>query len=106
MKITHTHKSMLASMTIVSSVLFVGSAFSQTAPNGPTMAEPARWTQEDFTPSQKFAAAKKELVAAKFEAMSTCKTVLPAQRSVCVAEAETIYSQDLNAAQKRFYPSK
>jgi hypothetical protein len=106
MKITHTYASILASTAMVTSVLFAGAAFSQTSPKVSAMPEPARWTQEDVTPSQKFAAAKKELVAAKFEAMNACKTVLSSQHSVCVAEAEMIYSQDLAAAQKRFYPSK
>ncbi len=106
MKLTLPRSLMLLSIVVIFSVLIVQTAFSQTIKNVPVMSEPARWTQEDVTPAQKFAAAKKELVAAKFEAMNACKLVATAQHASCVTEAESIYNQDLATAQKRFYPSK
>ena len=106
MKLTLPRSLMLLSIVVVFSILIVQTAFSQSTTNISVMQEPTRWTQEDVTTAQKFAAAKKELVAAKFEAMNICKTVASTQHASCVSEADSIYNQDLAAAQKRFYPSK
>ncbi len=106
MKITQIRTLMLASVVVVSSLVVGEAAFSQTRPAVSVMPEPTRWTQEDVTTSQKLATAQKEMAAAKFEAMNACKTVAPTQHASCVAEAESIYSQDLAAAQKRLYPNK
>lgn len=98
---------LLLATLIVSSPLVV----AQQAPLQPrvittTMPEPARWTQEDVTTSQKYATAQKELAAAKFDALNACKTVMPAQHDSCVREANTIYAQDMAEVQKRLYPSR
>lgn len=97
---------MLVSSVSVCSLLIAENVYSQTRTPASVMTEPLRWTQEDVTPAQKFAAAKKELVAAKFEAVTSCNSAPMTQRNACLAQAESIYTADLKAAQLRFYPVK
>ena len=106
MKITKFSGFAMASIVAVSSLVISHAAFSQTRPTVSGMPEPARWTQEDLTTAQKFATAKKEMAAAKFDALNACKLVQPAQHSSCVAEANRIYAEDMAAAQKYFYPGR
>jgi hypothetical protein len=96
----------MASIVVVTSFVISHAAFSQTRPTVSAMPEPARWTQEDVTTAQKFTTAKKEMAAAKYDAIVACKLAQPAKYSSCVAEANRIYAEDVAAAQKYFYPGK
>lgn len=106
MKITQNNRLVMAAIVAFSSLMISHAAFSQTRAQTNGMPEPARWTQEDKTTAQKFETAKKEMAAAKYDAINECKLVQPAQRNSCVAEANRIYAEDLAAAQKYFYPGR
>lgn len=66
------------------------------------MEEPARWTQEDITPAQKYSTATKETSAALYEAMKICQTLDPSQRPICAAQARTIYNEEMATIRTRF----
>jgi hypothetical protein len=106
MKLAQHSRFVMASIVAISSLVISQAAFSQARPTVSKTPEPARWTQEDVTTAQKFATAKKDIDAAKYDAIIACKSVQPAQHSSCVAEANRIYAEDMAAAQKYFYPGK
>lgn len=66
------------------------------------MEEPARWTQEDITPAQKYSTATKESTAALYEANKNCQTLDPSQRTSCAAQARIIFNEEMSAIRIRF----
>ncbi len=106
MKIAQHSRFVMASIVAISSLVISHAAFSQARPTVAKTPEPARWTQEDVTTAQKFATAKKDIDAAKYDAIIACKLVPPAQYSSCVAEANRIHAEDIAAAQKYYYPGR
>jgi len=79
------------------------SAISQTGPIPlpppsaipPASEEPARWLQEDATPEQQYATARKEALAANQMALEECKTMSGDARTKCEAQAKLDLVLDL-----------
>ena len=79
------------------------SAISQTGPIPlpppsaipPASEEPARWLQEDATPEQQSATARKEALAANQMALEECKTMSGDARTKCEAQAKLDLVLDL-----------
>ena len=65
-------------------------------------AEPARWTQEDVTPEQKYETARKESVAAQQVAVDMCKTLPPIDQPVCLAQTRLEYVKEMSEINARF----
>jgi hypothetical protein len=65
-------------------------------------AEPARWTQEDVTPEQKYETARKESVAAQQVAVDMCKTLPQIDQAVCLAQTRLEYAKEMADIKARF----
>jgi hypothetical protein len=65
-------------------------------------ADPARWTQEDVTPEQKYQTARKESVAAYQIAKDYCLTLPKIDQSLCLAQARLEYEQEMAQIKSRF----
>jgi hypothetical protein len=63
--------------------------------------DPARWYQEDTTPSARFQTLKKEAGAAYRESLNECKKVERATRTACMQEARTTFEQDMANAKQQ-----
>ena len=61
-------------------------------------ADPARWTRNDDTRTERVATLKKEIGAAQAEALRACEAGAASARSACVAAARTRYQQDMAGA--------
>lgn len=66
------------------------------------MEEPARWTQEDVTPQQKYTTATKESAAAQQESIKHCQVLDPAERTACVALARQTYREEMALIRAHF----
>ena len=65
-------------------------------------AEPARWTQEDVTPEQKYETARKESVAAQQVAVEMCKTLPQLDQAVCLAQSRLEHAKEMADIKARF----
>lgn len=65
-------------------------------------ADPARWTQEDVTPEQKYETARKESVAARQIALDFCKTLPLADQSLCLAQTRLEYEKEMADIKVKF----
>lgn len=65
-------------------------------------ADPARWTEEDITPEQKYETARKESVAAHQIAQTHCKTLPVSDQSICSAQARLEFEKELADIKIRF----
>ena len=65
-------------------------------------ADPARWTEEDITPEQKYETARKESVAAQHIALTYCKTLPIADQALCNAQARLEFEKELAEIKIRF----
>ena len=66
------------------------------------MPEPARWTQEDVTPEQKYLTATKESIAAQHESIKNCEILDPPQQNACIALARKTYGEEMSLIRARF----
>ncbi len=64
--------------------------------------EPARWTQEDVTPEQKYETARKESVAAQQVAVDMCKTLPQIDQPVCLAQTRLEYAKEMADIKAKF----
>ncbi|MDN3986510.1 hypothetical protein [Zwartia vadi] len=65
-------------------------------------ADPARWTQEDVTPEQRYDTARKESVAAHQIAKDYCLSLPKADQAVCLAQARLEYEREMSEIKMRF----
>jgi len=65
-------------------------------------ADPARWTEEDITPEQKYQTARKESLAAHQIAQTYCKTLPVSDQSICSAQARLEFEKELSEIKIRF----
>jgi predicted small lipoprotein YifL len=102
---------LLRTWIIALAVLFSPiAAISQTGPiplpppslKPPVSDEPARWTQEDATPEQKFATARKEALAANQMALDECKTMIGDDKAKCEAQARLDLVLDMARIREKF----
>lgn len=85
-------------------------AISQTGPiplpppslKPPVSEDPARWTQEDATPEQKYATARKEALAANQMALDECKSMSGQDKTKCEAQAKLDLVLDLARIKEKF----
>lgn len=85
-------------------------AFSQNGPiplpppslKPPVSDEPARWTQEDTTPEQQYATARKEALAANQMALDECQTKSGDDKIKCEAQAKLDLVLDLARIREKF----
>jgi hypothetical protein len=90
---TYQFSASVATALLMSSIAFTSAA--QTAQTIVIVSEPARWTQEDVTPEQKYSTATKESIAAQHESIKNCEILDPTQRSACVALARKTYGEEM-----------
>ena len=64
--------------------------------------DPARWTQEDVTPEQKFKTARAEAVAAHQDAQNACKIMPNEDQRLCLGQARVVFDSDMQAIRQRF----
>ena len=64
--------------------------------------DPARWTQEDVTPEQKFKTARTEAVAAHQDAQNACKIMPNEDQRLCLGQARVVFDSDMQAIRQRF----
>ena len=69
---------------------------------GSTNSDPARWSEEDVTPEQKFKTAKAEALAAHQDAQNACKSMPIEDQRICLAQARVVYESEMEAARQRF----
>ncbi len=62
--------------------------------------DPARWSQADVTPQQRYQTMKKEADAAYRDALKECKSKRGAERTECNKEAKSYHQADLESAKK------
>jgi len=85
-------------------------AISQTGPiplpppsaSAPSPDEPARWSQDDATPEQKYATARKEAMAANQMALEECKSMSGEAKAKCEAQAKLDLVLDLARSREKF----
>lgn len=65
-------------------------------------ADPARWTEEDVTPEQKFKTARAEALAAHQEAQNACKSMPIEDQRICLAQARVVFDSEMNEIRQRF----
>jgi len=65
-------------------------------------ADPARWTQEDVTPEQKYETARKESLAAHQIAQTHCKTLPVTDQAICLAQARLEFEKEMAEIKARF----
>ncbi|MDO9023938.1 hypothetical protein [Zwartia sp.] len=65
-------------------------------------ADPARWTEEDITPEQKYETARKESLAAHQIAQTYCKTLPTSDQAICSAQARLEFEKELAEIKIRF----
>ena len=97
---THQFSSCVAVALLMSSIASPSSA--QTAQTTVLLIEPARWTQEDVSPEQKYLTATKESIAAQQESIKNCEMLDPAQRPACVVLARKTYQEEMALIRTRF----
>ena len=61
---------------------------------------PARWYKPDNTPQKRLANVRKEIAAAYRESRRACSEEPKDQRSSCLADARSIYQQDMSNARE------
>jgi hypothetical protein len=64
--------------------------------------DPARWTQEDVTPEQKFKTARAEAVAAHQDAQNACKIMPNEDQRLCLGQARVVFDSDMQVIRQRF----
>ena len=64
--------------------------------------DPARWTQEDVTPEQKFKTARSEAVAAHQDAQNACKIMPNEDQRLCLGQARVVFDSDMQGIRQRF----
>ena len=62
--------------------------------------DPPRWHSEDTTPQARYQTAKKEAGAAYQEALNDCRSLLGAEKTACVKEAQATFAADMAEAKK------
>lgn len=97
---THQFSAYVAAALVMSSI--ASTSVAQKAQTIVIVPEPARWTQEDVTPEQKYSTATKESIAAQHESVKNCEMLDPAQRPACVALARKTYSEEMALIRTRF----
>jgi hypothetical protein len=65
-------------------------------------ADPARWTQEDVTPEQKYETARKESVAAQQVALDLCKKMPQTDQALCLAQTRLEYEKEMADIKAKF----
>lgn len=75
---------------------------AQTVQSPLQMNEPARWTQEDITPQQKYSTATKEAIAAQQQSIQNCQLLDPLQRTTCITLARTTYKEEMTLIRSHF----
>jgi len=65
-------------------------------------ADPARWTQEDVTPEQKYETARKESVAAQQVALDLCNKMPQADQALCLAQTRLEYEKEMADIKAKF----
>lgn len=68
----------------------------------PVSDEPNRWSQEDATPEQKYATARKEAMAANQMALEECKSMSGEAKAKCEAQAKLDLVLDLARSREKF----
>ena len=97
---THQFSSCVAIALLMSSISSLSSA--QTVQTTVLMTEPARWTQDDVTPEQKYLTATKESIAAQQESIQNCEMLELGQRLACIALARKTYQEEMAFIRTRF----
>jgi len=102
----------LSFVVVASGLLSATSAFGQRAmplPPPPPIIwpderipDPARWTQEDVTPEQKYNTARKESLAAHQIAQTHCKTLPVSDHAICLAQARLEFEQEMTEIKAKF----
>ena len=64
--------------------------------------EPARWTEEDITPEQKYETARKESLAAQQIAQNYCKTLPAPEQPLCLAQSRVEFEKEMAEIKARF----
>lgn len=65
-------------------------------------ADPARWTQEDVTPEQKFNTARNEAVAAQQIALEHCKSLPISDHALCLAQSRLEFEKEMTDLKNKF----
>lgn len=65
-------------------------------------ADPARWSQEDVTPEQKFDTARKEAVAAQQIALDHCKSLPISDQALCLAQSKLEFEKEMADIKMKF----
>lgn len=87
------------------SAAFAATNASPTAsPQGAPQKDPPQWSTHDTTPQARFQTAKKEAGAALQEAQNSCRDLRGAERTGCMKDAQTTYTQDMADAKKLLTP--
>lgn len=69
---------------------------------GSSDSDPARWTEEDITPEQKFKTARAEALAAHQEAQNACKSMPAEDQRICLAQARVVFESEMADIRQRF----
>jgi hypothetical protein len=65
--------------------------------------DPARWSEEDVTPEQKFKTARAEALAAHQDAQNACKSdARRGSANLCLAQARVVFDSEMNVIRQRF----
>ncbi len=64
--------------------------------------DPARWTEEDVTPEQKFKTARAEALAAHQDAQNACKVMPAEDQRLCLAQARVVFDSEMAVIRQRF----
>ena len=69
---------------------------------GTADSDPARWSEEDITPEQKFKTARAEALAAHQDAQNACKSMPIEDQRICLAQARVVFESEMVAIRQRF----
>jgi len=64
--------------------------------------DPARWSEEDITPEQKFKTGRAEAVAAHQDAQNACKSMPLEDQRICMAQARVVFESEMDAIRQLF----
>lgn len=91
----------LLAAIVVAGVFLNHSASAADIPSQATTGDPARWYEENTTPTAVFRNSKKEDQAALKDAVVLCKELRRPEQASCLKAARSNYEQDLASARER-----
>lgn len=69
---------------------------------GTADSDPARWSEEDITPEQKFKTGRSEALAAHQDAQNACKSMPAEDQRLCLAQARVVFESEMADIRQRF----